>query len=163
MMDAIKKPKLKPKANNPMNRGLQSKGEDTAQRNKQTNPNPYTPEMKVWISVVLSSLIIVGVWIATFSIPHSNRSEPPSTSELKDILLELRNSMKSGVEVVKEQQQTLTKLTKPDQQIEPTLSNEELNELAHQLTANIQASTTTTTIPTLKQQPRTEPTPPKLP
>ncbi len=155
-MDSVRKPKT------PMGK-QQSR---TAPVRQHTNsPKPFAPEMKVWFSVIGSSLVIVAVWIATFSMPKSipKNSSNSSTGQVKEILSELRNSIQNGMRVVDQQKTILSELasntnSSPSSQ---TLSNEELKALAEQLVGTLNATTTTSTVPqiTPASQQTSEPKP----
>ena len=157
MMDAISKPR-KPIST----RTTTSKQKQGQPHALPTNTSKsFTPEMKVWLSVVGATILIVGVWVATFSIPQSKRSDTTSSSELASILTELRETMKTNIRAVEDQKRILTAQGKQRGSI---LSNEELTKLASELI--VHASTTTSTVPVLTPQTKiTKPSTqsPKLP
>lgn len=162
-MDSVRKPKTR------ATQAQESHSTPPPQHN--TAPTGLTPEMKVWLSIVGSCLVIVAVWIATFSLPRSSPDKPSasaSQSEIKEILSELRDSIQTGMKVVDQQKTTLSQLASNINKspTEDTLSNDELKALAAQLVGSLNATTTTSTVPaitpTTPSSPKQNPNP-KLP
>jgi len=126
--------------------------------------------MKVWFSIIISSLVIVGVWIATFSIPKptlDNSASSLAPKEIKEMLSELRGDFQASVKVIDQQKSALSELISNisntnTEQSENMLSDDELRSLAQQLVDSVNATTTTSTVPEIAPPSEFIPTP-KLP
>lgn len=97
--------------------------------------NHRKKEMKLWLSVAGTCVVILGVWVLTFRLPVSPK--PPKNqdiSELKSELESVAQNLKEGWQEIQHQRANMNTLA---------LSDEKLSLLARELVAGATTSSTT--------------------